>query len=408
MSYFDIVINFIEAFTYIGFLYFVFHRKKGIIPLIAFVTIKALNTTLYNYFLLPEILLTITSSIIYFVYACYLNKKNYTQNLFLTIFINIINNISITLSMIIIRLFFSFPFYEGNIYTLLVVLNKIISIFCFITAYFVIQNFNILSNRNRKNYLIITIIFILNILYSACMEIIFYNSIFDIHMIIILISVNILTLFLCFIFIESQKEQKLLLELQKNELIKESQQKIDMINQKNINHLKQWKHDITYIFSYISTCIQNKNTDKALDTISFYNNIINNYNLIYSTNNDVLNSVLVENNEQLINNHIHLYINTDQEEVPIDEKDYRLILNTFLSVAIENCYSEYQKEIWISSFQKSPYFSLTLEYTNHIDSFVSINKDIESILHKYDGLMSEKQNIDKYKLTMIIPLHSLD
>lgn len=408
MSTFDLFINLIEALTFVGFIYFVFHKKNGIIPAIVFIILIFMNTTIHNYFLLPEFSLTISQNLILLLYTFFLNKHYLIKNIFITLVINVLLYISVTLGMLMTNILFTFPFYEGSSYIFLTVLIKLINIVLCEFIYFFIKKTQVLNLKNKKIIYILIGLFLIDIIYTCCIEIIYYYSIFDKYMTIILTLINLLTLFLCFIFIESQKEQKKLLELQKNELTNEDQQEIFIANQQNTNYLRQWKHDITYIFSYISVCIINGNTDKALDTIYFYNNIINNYNLLYNTTNHVLNTILLKNNEQLINHHIHLYINTDKKEIPIDEKDYQFILNTFFSLAIQNCYSEYQKEIWISSFQKPLYFSLTFEYTNHVDSFVSMIKDIESILHKYDGLMSEKQDNDRYKLVMIIPLHSLD
>ena len=122
----------------------------------------------------------------------------------------------------------------------------------FVAFYFIKKSEILNLKTNKIKYILVALLF-LSFIYTSCIEIIFYNQIFNYHMIIILISINLLTLFLCYIFLETQKEQKLLLKLQRDQLKRENESKINLINQKNVTHLNSWKHDITYIFSYLKT-----------------------------------------------------------------------------------------------------------------------------------------------------------
>lgn len=215
MSTFDIVINFIEACTYIGFIYFVLHKSKKILSLSVFIFIYFINTTLHNYYLLPEISLTLTNCTILFLYSNLINKNHLINNVFITLLTNILLSISNTLSMVFTRFIFTFPFYDGLSYVTLAILTKIINIIICIFAFYFIKKSEILNLKTNKiKYVLVALLF-LSFIYTSCIEIIFYNQIFNYHMIIILISINLLTLFLCYIFLETQKEQKLLLKLPK-------------------------------------------------------------------------------------------------------------------------------------------------------------------------------------------------
>lgn len=402
MSTFDIVINFIEACTYIGFIYFVLHKSKKILSLSVFIFIYFINTTLHNYYLLPEISLTLTNCTILFLYSHLINKNHLINNIFITLLTNILLSISNTLSMVFTRFIFTFPFYDGLSYVTLAILTKIINIIICIFAFYFIKKSEILNLKTNKiKYVLVALLF-LSFIYTSCIEIIFYNQIFNYHMIIILISINLLTLFLCYIFLETQKEQKLLLKLQRDQLKRENESKINLINQKNVTHLNSWKHDITYIFSYLKKYIENHKYDEALKTISIYTDVLNNYNLLVNTNNDILNSVLIEYNDIIIKNNIHFYINLKQTNIPLNEEDYRWILETLLEEAIKNC--ENQKEIWISILQKDSNFYLSFEFDCSKNTQLSLYEQISSHLDKYNGLMKEVYELEKYKVTILIPL----
>ncbi|MFR7590753.1 MAG: hypothetical protein ACLUVC_04880 [Longibaculum sp.] len=199
---------------------------------------------------------------------------------------------------------------------------------------------------------------------------------------------------------ETQKEQKLLLKLQSDQLKRENQLKINLINQKNVSHLNLWKHDMTYIFSFLKKYIENQKYEEALKTISIYTDVLNNYNLLINTNNDILNSVLIEYNDAFIKNNIHFYINSKQTDIPLSEEDYRFILEILFKEAIENC----EKEIWISSLQKDSYFYLSFEFSCLENTHLSLFEQLSSLLNKYNGMMKEGCDYDKYKVTLLIPL----
>ena len=404
MSVFDLFINFIESLGYFGFIYFIFHKRKCISLLFVFVLLKTTITSIHNYYLLPEISLTILSQLLVFLYAYLLNRKNNLQNIFMTLLIFDINKVCITISMLISNIIFSFPFYQGNAYIFLVLLSKFLFYLISYITLCLLNKSNITFYKSNKIILILIILFILELLYSSCIEIVFYNSIFDINMILTLSLINLLVIILCCTFFESQKEQLHLLKLQETNLKNEHQIKINHINDESIKHLSLWKHDINYVFTYIENHIKNQRYDNALKTISIYHDVINNYNLFTNTNNDTLNSILIEYIDELIKNDIHIYISTDKKEVPLSTEHYQQILHLFFNHIIENCQSDYQKEVWITYYTQSPYFTLSLEYTCLEATLYTLQESIEKIVNQYVGFIKISHEDQKDIIKIIIPL----
>lgn len=403
MSTFDLIFNIIESLINLGFIYYILHKKKGLSLLFIFVLLITIITSIHNYFLLPEQSLTIFTYVITFLYAYILNKKNNIQNIFIVLIIKNINSIANTTSMLFTNIFFSFPFYQGNSYYFLVITGKITFFIITYLAYHFLNKSTIIFNKTNKIISILSILFILELLYSSCIELIFYNHIFNIYMKLILLFINILVVILFYTFFESQREQNKLLELQEKNVRNENQIKINQINEESIKHLGIWKHDITYVFTYLENYIKSQKYDTALKTISLYRDILNNYNLFKNTNNDTLNSLLIEYIEQITLNNIYLYINTDQSEVLLSSKDYQKILYLFFNHAIQNCQSDYQKSIWISYYTQSPYFTLSLEYTCMTPSLQVLYDDINNIISQYEGFMKISNKDGKDILKIIIP-----
>ena len=403
METFDIVVNFVEAFISFYFIYYLFHKRKGIVPLLLFVSLKAIVTTVHNFYYIPEISLTITSTIIVYLYTCFLNKNHFIQNIFLILLINVIVNISTTLGMLISITFSPSPFEEGYVYIVLVIIIKTISVILFILAYHFINKTEILSIKTNKFYSILTSFFLLDVLYCLCIDYIYYEDVFNNYMISIVILINVLTLYLCFIFFESQKEQKELLKLQKRDLQRQNSDKIHQINQNNVLHLERWKHDMKYVFSFLETNINEKNYEQSLDAIHLYSSILSQYNLFHDLKNDILNSVLIDYYENIINNNIHIVIGENKDENPINEDDLQSIFNSFMKQAVIYCSSTYRKEISIFSSHSLEYFLLTLQYTCINNQSHFNQSEIQQIIHRYQGLLKMDNENENIILRLMIP-----
>lgn len=231
MNLFDLMINFIESFTCIMFIYLIFENKKSLIIMFLFVILNTMNMSICNYYLLPEIILTLTSFLIFMSYTHYLSNNHIITNFFICFFIKTLNDISITSSILITSELIGFPFYSGSSYYYLVFFSKTIFIVLTLVASFYVKKYHVLETKKLK-YLLLALC-ILNLIFSSITDFIFYNSILDVHLKSILIFINLLSICLFIVFIETQKEQKNLLFLQKKIL--------------NLKHRNKFKLSITTI-----------------------------------------------------------------------------------------------------------------------------------------------------------------
>ncbi len=91
MEIFNLFINIIESFS---IYLFIFLSLKGGISFFLFSALDCLNTSIHNYFNLPELSLTLSCLILMFIYASSINKNNYLLNLLLVLLYSYcINNI---------------------------------------------------------------------------------------------------------------------------------------------------------------------------------------------------------------------------------------------------------------------------------------------------------------------------
>ena len=92
MSTFDIVINLLEASLEVLFIYLVLQKSGKYLSLVLFSLLDFMAITLCNYALLPELLLTLSSILVLFIYATLLNKRGYIQNIFLILLFRVSAN----------------------------------------------------------------------------------------------------------------------------------------------------------------------------------------------------------------------------------------------------------------------------------------------------------------------------
>lgn len=406
MSIFDVFINLIESSIYVSFLYFVFQRKRGFITLILFIFLYFMNITIHNYYLLPEFSLTIISNCILFLYAHLLNKRQWIQNLFIVFVINVCLWFSVTLGILVTSLLFTFPFYSGVGYVFLVISTRCINLVICVCVMRLIKKTQILNLHTKKLIYILIELFIISLIYSCCIEILYYNLVFNMYMALLFIFINVLTFFLCYNFVETQKEQKMLLEIQQRELHHQNEIKINKMNQKNVAHLQSWKHDMTYVLSYLKKYIDNKKYNDALKTIDIYSEILNHYNLFVHTNNDIFNSILIEYHESLIQNHIHFYMNMSEVNVPVNEQTYASLLRMLFKKSIHYCKKTEQKVISVSSLKKDMYFYFSFGFSCPENESMMLEKDISVLLSQYDIILNEEYHDGEYKISFLIPLQN--
>ena len=268
MSTFDIVINLLEASLEVLFIYLVLQKSGKYLSLVLFSLLDFMAITLCNYALLPELLLTLSSILVLFIYATLLNKRGYIQNIFLILFISILGNISINVSILFAALFFEFPFYEGNAYFFVVILSKILLIVLIYLSSQYINKYQLI--QTKKLEFILLSLLALDMIYSSFSDIMFYDALFNKNVIIALICVNLLAVFLFIVFIEQQKEQDERLTIQRNLLELKTQEQLYKENIKNIEKLNKWKHDMKHVFNSIHYSLNNNQLNEIDNIIYAY------------------------------------------------------------------------------------------------------------------------------------------
>ena len=84
MNLFDIFINFFESLCYCLFIFYILKNKTtSFLSFIIFSFIHFITLCIFNYYLLPEIILILSGIFILFLFSNSINKNEYVQNIFL-------------------------------------------------------------------------------------------------------------------------------------------------------------------------------------------------------------------------------------------------------------------------------------------------------------------------------------
>lgn len=415
MSIFDIIVNFIEAFIYILFIFLII-GKKSLFSFILTIFAYTINLSIFNYFLLPEVFLSVTNFLILLSYSEFLNKKNLIQNTFISLIPKIFNTIAFTSALIFTSCFYAFPSYEGNGYICLVIVSKLLFFIIVLLSSFYIRKYHLLETKKLK-YLLLSI-FILNLAYSSIADFIFYNGILDQYIKSLLIFINLLSLCLFVIFIETQKEQKHLLALQKDNLRLETQEQIQKINNENIQELNKWKHDMSHVLNVIQFKLNHQQMNEANEIINQMTNRLSEYQIIMKTGNDLLDHLLIQKYELLKEKDIKLLTSYNSCYCPLEDTHFCILLGNLLNNAIENCTGE-NKFIYLLIEQKAHYYHIEIRNTIH-KSILKENpyllthkedkhkhgiglKSIQFIVNQYNGKISFHDTDKEFIVNIIMP-----
>ncbi|MCB5418536.1 MULTISPECIES: hypothetical protein [Thomasclavelia] len=255
MSYFDLIINITEAFICTLFVYKLFNRKFSTY-LIASLFYSGVITAC-NFTSSPEIIMIVLSILILFSYSHFLNKANYLQNIFIALFINTLVNVATTLSICFSTLLAKFPIDSVDGYHLMAMISKPILLVLVLATASHIKKYYFLESQVLK-YITISIV-LLNFIYSVTVDYIFYGDNLNSTLTLLLLLIDALTICLCFVFFEAQREQYRILELQRKSMKIENLETIQSINENNYQQLRNWKHDIIHVFNAIKYQLTNKN-----------------------------------------------------------------------------------------------------------------------------------------------------
>lgn len=412
MSYFDLIINITEAFICTLFVYKLFNRKFSTY-LIASLFYSGVITAC-NFTSSPEIIMIVLSILILFSYSHFLNKANYLQNIFIALFINTLVNVATTLSICFSTLLAKFPIDSVDGYHLMAMISKPILLVLVLATASHIKKYYFLESQ------VLTIsIVLLNFIYSVTVDYIFYGDNLNSTLTLLLLLIDALTICLCFVFFEAQREQYRILELQRKSMKIENLETIQSINENNYQQLRNWKHDIIHVFNAIKYQLTNKNYNEAFKIINEYNHNLNSNNFVQSSGNELLDYLLLQKVNQIKDKEIHLITSCHNTIGPLEDAHFFIIVGNLIDNAIENCDSNFNKQLWVSIGTKPEYYFISIK--NSIkDSVLAANPDLNTtkvdsehhgiginnvrlLVNHYQGLIKFEEDEGYFIVKILIP-----
>lgn len=422
MSYFDLIINITEAFICTLFVYKLFNRKFSTY-LIASLFYSGVITAC-NFTSSPEIIMIVLSILILFSYSHFLNKANYLQNIFIALFINTLVNVATTLSICFSTLLAKFPIDSVDGYHLMAMISKPILLVLVLATASHIKKYYFLESQVLK-YITISIV-LLNFIYSVTVDYIFYGDNLNSTLTLLLLLIDALTICLCFVFFEAQREQYRILELQRKSMKIENLETIQSINENNYQQLRNWKHDIIHVFNAIKYQLTNKNyneafkiINEAFKIINEYNHNLNSNNFVQSSGNELLDYLLLQKVNQIKDKEIHLITSCHNTIGPLEDAHFFIIVGNLIDNAIENCDSNFNKQLWVSIGTKPEYYFISIK--NSIkDSVLAANPDLNTtkvdsehhgiginnvrlLVNHYQGLIKFEEDEGYFIVKILIP-----
>lgn len=415
MSYFDLIRNITEAFICTLFVYKLFNRKFSTY-LIASLFYSGVITAC-NFTSSPEIIMIVLSILILFSYSHFLNKANYLQNIFIALFINTLVNVATTLSICFSTLLAKFPIDSVDGYHLMAMISKPILLVLVLATASHIKKYYFLESQVLK-YITISIV-LLNFIYSVTVDYIFYGDNLNSTLTLLLLLIDALTICLCFVFFEAQREQYRILELQRKSMKIENLETIQSINENNYQQLRNWKHDIIHVFNAIKYQLTNKNYNEAFKIINEYNHNLNSNNFVQSSGNELLDYLLLQKVNQIKDKEIHLITSCHNTIGPLEDAHFFIIVGNLIDNAIENCDSNFNKQLWVSIGTKPEYYFISIK--NSIkDSVLAANPDLNTtkvdsehhgiginnvrlLVNHYQGLIKFEEDEGYFIVKILIP-----
>lgn len=417
MSYFDLIINMTESIISILFIYIIFNTRKRLLSYFIFVGINFLSISLCNYFSVPEITLILLSIVILFTYSNYLNHHKHLQNIFIALFINTLLNVATTLSICFSTSLAKFPIDSVDGYHLMAMISKPILLVLVLATASHIKKYYFLESQVLK-YITISIV-LLNFIYSVTVDYIFYGDNLNSTLTLLLLLIDALTICLCFVFFEAQREQYRILELQRKSMKIENLETIQSINENNYQQLRNWKHDIIHVFNAIKYQLTNKNYNEAFKIINEYNHNLNSNNFVQSSGNELLDYLLLQKVNQIKDKEIHLITSCHNTIGPLEDAHFFIIVGNLIDNAIENCDSNFNKQLWVSIGTKPEYYFISIK--NSIkDSVLAANPDLNTtkvdsehhgiginnvrlLVNHYQGLIKFEEDEGYFIVKILIP-----
>lgn len=281
----------------------------------------------------------------------------------------------------------------------------------------ILKKYYFLESQVLK-YITISIV-LLNFIYSVTVDYIFYGDNLNSTLTLLLLLIDALTICLCFVFFEAQREQYRILELQRKSMKIENLETIQSINENNYQQLRNWKHDIIHVFNAIKYQLTNKNYNEAFKIINEYNHNLNSNNFVQSSGNELLDYLLLQKVNQIKDKEIHLITSCHNTIGPLEDTHFFIIVGNLIDNAIENCDSNFNKQLWVSIGTKPEYYFISIK--NSIkDSVLATNPDLNTtkvdsehhgiginnvrlLVNHYQGLIKFEEDEGYFIVKILIP-----
>lgn len=409
------IINIIESFIGIYFIDRLSDKnyKYRYTYIILFTSLSYLLVTLYDIYYIDNNIFLIIDILVYYTFASLTRKNSYSVNIFNAFMVWVILTFSNSLAIFISKIVY-YDNYPGiTIETAIV--SKIIY---FISAYYISKTIKKYQHHASKTLWYINIVLAcLIIIHVELFDIIFETVSLSPNIIFGLLIIMILSIVVFCIFNEYSKYQR-----EKHFLESELQHQKD--NYQNIvdndKKIKKIKHDLNHILLSTIYCIENNNSQEALNYLKEKLNETNLKN-VYDINNKEFNFILNYYKDKLDKHGIELIVTNQMEITPFDTIDFFIVIGNLLDNAIENINPDYKKII-IHIYQDQQYTTIIIKNTYDSNSIlkegaVTSKKDkqnhgiglksIKGIIRQYNGILIIDHDDLFYKCMIKVPVKTV-
>lgn len=219
---------------------------------------------------------------------------------------------------------------------------------------------------------------------------------------------------------QSKKEQSEYLKLQNDILKFNNQINIQKINKTNMIELNKIVHDIKYVLQVIKYYLDKEKKEEIYKIINKYSKNLAENNYVVKTGFELLDYILIEKNDLLKKYHIETFITCQINYCPLKDEHFFMILGNLIDNAIENCSSNYIKQIKINigEYQNNYYIKIQnsiskpiLKNNPNLKSTKNNStnhgygiKNITSLIKKYNGIIDFSEDNYFFIVKIIIPL----
>lgn len=161
------------------------------------------------------------------------------------------------------------------------------------------------------------------------------------------------------------------------------------------------------------------NITEAFKIINEYNHNLNSNNFVQSSGNELLDYLLLQKVNQIKDKEIHLITSCHNTIGPLEDAHFFIIVGNLIDNAIENCDSNFNKQLWVSIGTKPEYYFISIK--NSIkDSVLAANPDLNTtkvdsehhgiginnvrlLVNHYQGLIKFEEDEGYFIVKILIP-----